>query len=108
MALKYKLVVYVPVENADAVREAIGTAAGGKIGKYSFCSFSMRGTGRFKPEKDANPHIGKVGEFESVEEERIEVTLDAQIVGNVIAAMKRVHPYEEVAYDLYPLEVWER
>ncbi len=106
MALKYKLVVYVPFANADAVREAIGQAGGGKIGSYSLCSFSVRGVGRFKPEAGANPHIGTVGKPEEVEEERIEVTLDHQIVGNVVAAMKRVHPYEEVAYDLYPLEVW--
>ena len=108
MALKYKLVVYVPVKNADEVRAAIGSTGGGKIGNYTNCSFSSRGTGRFKPGEGANPHIGEVGKFESVEEERIEVTLDHQIVGNVIAAMKRAHPYEEVAYDLYPLEVWER
>ncbi len=108
MALKYKLVVYVPVKNADDLREAIGRAGGGKIGNYTFCTFSSKGTDRFKPEEGTHPHIGKVGKFEAVEEERIEVTLDHQIVGNVIAAMKRVHPYEEVAYDLYPLEVWER
>ncbi len=108
MALKYKLVVYVPVENADEVRAAIGSGGGGKIGNYTNCSFSSRGTGRFKPGEGANPHIGEVGKDESVEEERIEVTLDHQIVGNVIAAMKRAHPYDEVAYDLYPLEIWER
>ena len=108
MALKYKLVVYVPIESADAVREAIGNAGAGKIGKYSNCSFSSRGIGRFKPEDGANPHIGTVGKPEAVEEERIEVTVHHEVVGNVIAAMKRVHPYDEVAYDLYPLEVWER
>ena len=107
MATQYKLVVYVPISHADQVREAIGNAGGGKLGKYSFCSFSSRGTGRFKPEEGAHPYIGKVGELESVEEERIEVTVfNADIVENVIAAMKKVHPYEEVAYDLYPLEVW--
>lgn len=106
--LKYKLVVYVPTKNADEVRNAIGSANGGKIWKYSNCSFSTSGIGRFKPEQGADPHIGKVGKAESVEEERIEVTLDAKIVGNVISAMKEVHPYDEVAYDLYPLEVWER
>ena len=108
MPLKYKLVVYVPIKNADEVRNAIGLAGGGKIGKYSHCSFSSRGTGRFKPERGANPHIGEVGKLESVDEERIEVTLDAKVVRNVIAAMKRSHPYEEIAYDLYPLEVWKR
>jgi hypothetical protein len=101
---KYKLVVYVPITHADAVREAIGQAGGGKIGNYSFCSFSSRGTGRFKPEAGANPAIGSVGRLEAVEEERIEVTCSAEALDAVIAAMKKVHPYEEVAYDVYKLE----
>ncbi len=108
MDLKYKLIVYVPIKNADAVREAMGKAGGGQIGSYTFCSFSSRGVGRFKPGEGAHPHIGKVGTLEAVEEEKIEVTLHADVVGNVIAAIKRTHPYEEVAYDLYPLEIWER
>lgn len=103
----FKLVVFVPTTNADKVREAIGAAGGGKLGNYAFCSFSMKGTGRFKPEDGANPHIGAVGKFEEVEEERIEVTVHKDVVGDVIAAMKKAHPYEEVAYDLYPLEIWE-
>lgn len=107
MPLKYKLVVFVPLTHTDIVRQAIGEAGGGKIGKYSFCSFSSRGVGRFLPEDGANPAIGSVGAHEQVEEERIEVTVDAQVVRNVIAAMKQVHPYEEVAYDLYPLETLE-
>ena len=108
MTSKYKIVVFVPLSHTDQVREAIGSAGGGKIGKYSFCSFSTKGIGRFKPEVGADPTIGKVGHFEQVEEERIEVVCDAQVVGNVLAAIKRVHPYEEVAYDVYPLEVWEK
>jgi len=106
MALRYKLVVYVPLQHADEVRQAIGEAGGGKIGNYSFCSFTSRGTGRFLPEQGAHPTIGTVGTFEQVEEERIEITCDSNVVGNVIAALKHVHPYEEVAYDLYPLENW--
>jgi len=101
---QHKIVVYVPLTHTDAVREAIGTAGGGKLGKYSFCSFSMRGIGRFKPEEGAHPHIGKVGELEQVEEERIEVTCDSRVVGNVLAAIKRAHPYEEVAMDVWQLE----
>ena len=101
---QHKIVVYVPLTHTDTVREAIGKAGGGKLGKYSYCSFSTRGTGRFRPDEGANPHIGEVGKFEEVEEERIEVTCDTQVVGNVIAAIKRVHPYEEVAMDVWPLE----
>lgn len=100
----YKVVVYVPTENADAVREAIAGAHGGELGKYTHCSFSMKGIGRFKPETGANPHIGEVGKLEQVKEERIEVTCRAEILEDVITAIKRVHPYEEVALDVYSLE----
>lgn len=99
-----KIVVYVPLDHAEAVRLAIGAAGGGRLGKYSYCSFSVRGVGRFKPEEGARPHIGTVGKAEEVEEERIEVTCDQTLVGAVVAAIKRVHPYEEVALDVYKLE----
>ena len=106
MANIYKIVVFTPESYADAVREAMAGAGAGRIGKYTHCSFSSKGTGRFKPEKGANPTIGEVGKLESVEEERIEVVAPAQVVGNILAAIKRVHPYEEVAVDVYPLEDW--
>ncbi len=102
--MKYKLVVYVPLTHADQVREAMGNAGAGKIGNYSHCSFSSRGEGRFLPLNGANPHIGSVGTPEIVEEERIEVTVDEVVLDNVIHAMKAVHPYDEVAYDVYKLE----
>ncbi len=105
MSTQLKLVVYVPTENADEVRRVIGENGGGKIGNYSFCSFSSKGVGRFKPETGANPHIGNVGEFEAVEEERIEVIIPTEKAKEIVAAMKSDHPYEEVVYDLYPLEV---
>ncbi len=99
-----KIIVYVPLSHTDKVREAIGDVGGGQLGKYSFCSFSIRGTGRFKPEDGANPHIGEVGKLEEVKEERIEVTCDDEITDKVVKAIKSVHPYEEVALDIYPLE----
>ena len=105
MTRRFKLVVYVPKTHAALVREAIGNAGGGTIGeKYSFCSFSTGGTGRFKPEEGAHPYRGAVGTHEEVEEERIEVTCDGHVLDAVISAMKKVHPYEEMAYDVYPLE----
>ena len=103
MATRFKIVVYVPLAHVNAVREAMGKAGGGKIGKYSFCSFSTRGIGRFKPEAGAQPMIGEVGKMESVEKERIEMTCNAVVVKEVVAAMKRVHPYDEVVYDVYEL-----
>ena len=99
-----KIVVYVPLTHTDIVREAIGMAGGGTLGNYSFCSFSIRGVGRFRPDEGANPHIGSVGNLESVEEERIEVTCNADLVDVVINAIKDVHPYEEVALDVYSLD----
>lgn len=99
-----KIVVYVPLRHADAVREAIGSAGGGKIGNYSFCSFSSVGTGRFLPGKGANPAIGKVGKLETVEEERIEFTCRTELVRDVITAIKGVHPYEEPVIDVWPIE----
>lgn len=100
----YKFVVFVPLSHADAVREAMGKAGAGRIGNYTYCSFSSRGTGRFLPGEGAHPVIGEVGKPEEVEEERIEVFCTEQSIDAVIAAMKSVHPYEEVAYDVYPLE----
>lgn len=99
-----KLIVFVPLSHADIVREAIGSAGGGRLGNYSFCSFSARGTGRFRPEVGASPHIGKVGKLEEVDEERIEVTCESALVPKIIEAIKKVHPYEEVALDVYKLE----
>ncbi|MBU6370888.1 MAG: YqfO family protein [Patescibacteria group bacterium] len=101
---RYKLVVFVPLENADALRQAMGDAGAGIIGNYTHCTFSSRGTGRFKPGKGANPHIGKIGILESVEEERIETIVAEKKLEAVITAMKKAHPYEEVAYDVYLLE----
>jgi hypothetical protein len=99
-----KIVVFVPESHTDIVREAIGKAGAGKIGNYTFCSFSSKGVGRFKPEDGAHPAIGEVGKLESVQEERIEFVCDRNLVKDVIAAIKKAHPYEEVALDIYPLE----
>lgn len=99
-----KIVVFVPESHADAIREAMGKAGTGKIGNYTYCSFSSKGIGRFKPEEGAHPTIGEVGKLESVQEERIEVVCSRNLLEDIIAAMKKVHPYEEIAFDIYPLE----
>lgn len=101
---KYKIIIYTPLTHTDIVREAIGVAGGGKLGNYSFCSFSTKGIGRFKPEEGAHPAIGEVGKLEEVEEERIEVTCDSDVVDAVMSAIKKVHPYEEIAMDVWQLE----
>ncbi|WKZ26559.1 MAG: hypothetical protein QY304_00440 [Candidatus Paceibacterota bacterium] len=99
-----KFVVFVPLSHADIVRQALGKAGAGKIGNYDFCSFSSRGIGRFRGNKKTNPAIGEAGKYEVVEEERIEAVVPREILGGVIEKVKSVHPYEEVAFDIYPLE----
>lgn len=98
-----KIVTFVPLADADAVREALGVAGAGQIGEYTYCSYSVTGKGRFVPSGKANPHIGTANQLEAVEEERIEVVCDRESAKAVIAAMKQAHPYEEVAFDIYPL-----
>ncbi len=98
-----KLVVFVPEENADDVRQALGEAGAGKIGEYTFCSYSLKGVGRFKPNDNANPHIGTAGQMEAVDEERIEVACDKNQAAEIIRVIKEVHPYEEVVIDIYPM-----
>ncbi len=100
---KLKIVTFVPLANAEDVRKALGEAGAGKIGEYTFCSYSVVGRGRFLPSHKASPHIGSAGEEEVVEEERVEVVCDRSDAKNIIEAMKKAHPYEEVAFDVYPL-----
>jgi len=98
-----KIVVFVPLTHTDKVREAIGNSGGGIIGNYNHCSFSSIGVGRFKPNNKAKPHIGKANQLEKVEEERIEFVCSRNKAKTIITAIKKVHPYEEVALDIYPL-----
>lgn len=99
-----KIVIFVPETHTDIVRDAMGKAGAGKIGNYTYCTFSTKGVGRFKPGQGANPHIGEVGTLEEVVEERIETVCEREKLDAVIDAIKSVHPYDEIAYDIYPLE----
>lgn len=100
-----KLVVYAPVNNADHIRRVLGEMGAGAIGEYTHCSFSATGTGRFLPGENTNPLIGTVGQLEAVAEERIETVYPETIEKPLIEAMLKAHPYEEPAYDIYPLEL---
>lgn len=103
-----KLAVYVPQLHVNSVRDAIFAAGAGHIGKYDSCSFSVQGDGSFRALDAADPYVGKLGELHFEKEVRIEVVLPEYIQGQVIAALKSAHPYEEVAYDLFPLSnKWE-
>lgn len=98
-----KLVIYVPVTHADKIRETLAKAGAGHIGNYDSCSFSVRGVGRFRGLEGSNPTIGEPGKLEEVEEERIETICAEEKAGAILEAIKKVHPYEEPAIDVYPL-----
>jgi len=98
-----KVVVFVPLTHTDIVRKAIGEAGGGIIGNYNNCTFSTKGVGRFLPMDGAHPAIGGVGKLEEVHEEKIEFVCSREEAKNILAIIKKVHPYEEMALDIYPL-----
>lgn len=99
-----KLAVFVPEDHLDAVRNAVTEAGAGWIGNYSHCTFTTRGTGTFKPLPGTKPYIGTQGELEQVDELKLETIVPTGKLKAVIQAMLKAHPYEEVAYDLYPME----
>ena len=98
-----KLTTYVPVADADRVRQALASAGAGVIGDYDSASFSTPGEGRFRPLEGANPTIGEVGALEVVDEVRIECVLVRAARPRVVSAMLAAHPYEEPAYDVVEL-----
>lgn len=99
----YKLVVFVPASHTAAVRAALAEAGAGWIGNYSDASFAARGRGLFRPREGADPFVGTVGEVEEVEEDRLETIVPAYALGAALDRMLAAHPYEEPAYDVYPL-----
>jgi len=100
----YKLAVFVPEDAFETVRQALADAGAGQIGDYEACAFATEGTGFFKPGTGTDPHIGDAGgEVESAAERKLEVEVARWDLGTVMAALQDAHPYEEVAYDLYPV-----
>lgn len=98
-----KLVVFIPAGYEDRVRSALAEAGAGQIGDYSHCTFQLSGTGTFMPHQGTTPFIGSQGRMEKVDEIRLETILPFSNKEKVIRALVEAHPYEEVAYDLYPL-----
>ena len=98
-----KLVWFVPREALDVTREAVFAAGAGRIGGYERCSWYTAGTGTFFGGEGTEPSIGQAGREERVAELRVETVVADDRVDAVVAALVAAHPYEEVAYDLYPL-----
>ncbi len=102
--LLHKLVVFTPKSHAASVRDAVFAAGAGHIGNYSECSFNITGTGTFRAGDEADPFVGTRGEQHQEEEIRMETVFPADRTKRVLKAMLEAHPYEEVAFDLYPLQ----
>jgi dinuclear metal center YbgI/SA1388 family protein len=99
----YKLVVFVPADYVDLVRQALGDAGLGVIGRYSHCSFASPGEGTYRPLPGAQPFQGEVGELSQAQETRLEILAPESLLPLALSRLKATHPYEEVAYDLYPI-----
>jgi dinuclear metal center YbgI/SA1388 family protein len=99
-----KFVVFVPLEHVEKVREAIFSAGAGFIGNYDKCSYNLEGFGTFRANEKAQPFVGEINSFHQEKEMRIEVILPIYLLNKVLHAMKSAHPYEEPAYDIYPLQ----
>lgn len=99
-----KIVVFTPESHTDIVCDAMGEAGAGHIGNYSHCFFLTKGHGRFTPGLGTNPYVGEVGKREEAVEIKIETVCPREKLQVVIEAVKEVHPYEEIAFDVYPLE----
>ncbi len=97
------IVTGVPESHLEAVLDAISAAGGGIIGQYTHCAFTNAGVGRFKPDAEANPHIGQVDAINAVDEWRIETFCDRQQAKAVVAAIQQAHPYEQPVVYVLPL-----
>ena len=98
-----KLVVFVPAEALDAVRDAVFAAGAGRIGDYERCSWYAAGTGTFLGGEETSPVVGERGQEERVPEFRLETVYPLEREAEVVRALRESHPYEEPAFDLYPL-----
>lgn len=102
--LQYKLSVYVPEAALAAVKDAVFAAGAGRQGAYDSCCWQVRGEGQFRPLAGSDPHIGSLGRVEQVAEYRVEMLCPGDRITQVVAALRKAHPYEEPAFDLVRLE----
>ncbi len=100
----FKLIYFVPSKHADDTRKAVFEAGAGHIGNYDMCSYNIEGKGSFRAGEGTNPFVGNKGEVHFEQEVRVETIFPKHLKNKIVSALIKSHPYEEVAYDLYPLE----
>lgn len=99
----YKIAFFVPESHLEKVKTAVFNAGAGRIGNYDRCCWQVLGAGQFRPLPGSNPFIGQQAVEETVEEYRVEMVCDDNLIKKAIEALKESHPYEEPAYDLWQL-----
>lgn len=102
----YKLIVYVPNDYKEQVKDACFNAGAGQLGQYDRCSFEVQGVGQFRARPGATPFIGKIDQVTTVTEVRIEMICEKKSMPAILQAMKQAHPYEEPAYDVFKMEMF--
>ena len=100
----YKIELYVPESHLAMVKTAMFEAGAGRVGNYDCCAWQTRGVGQFRPQDGSTPFLGNQGQIETVIEHKLEMVCEEQFLEAVIAALKRAHPYEEVAHTVIRTE----
>jgi hypothetical protein len=100
----YKLAFFVPPSHLEAVKQAVFTAGGGRLGAYEQCCWQVLGEGQFRPLDGSQPFIGQSGIVEKLEEWKVELVVDEGMIADVVTALKAAHPYETPAYEVWRLE----
>lgn len=102
----YKLAFFVPPSHLEAVKQAVFTAGGGRLGAYDQCCWQVLGEGQFRPLDGSEPFIGQSGMVEKVVEWKVELVVDESVIADVVTALKAAHPYETPAYEVWRLETF--
>ncbi|MDY6841424.1 MAG: YqfO family protein [Pseudomonadota bacterium] len=100
----YKMCYFVPETHVEQTRQALFDAGAGRIGDYDCCAWQCLGRGQFRPLEGSDPFLGKAGEIKTVDEYKVELVCADELIRDALAALKRTHPYEEPAYEVYRME----
>ena len=100
----YKMCYFVPETHVEKTKQALFDAGAGRIGDYDSCAWQCLGRGQFRPLEGSDPFLGHAGEIEAVDEYKVELVCDDELIKDALAALKQAHPYEEPAYEIYRME----
>jgi len=100
----YKICVYIPEDSVEKVKQSLFDAGAGRIGNYDSCCWQTAGTGQFRPLENSNPALGSLGKTETVPETKVELVCADELITQVVQALRKSHPYEEPAFDVWKLE----